>query len=154
VCFVFKGLIFYLRTCAPVHAMKAYWGNKGTAPVIPNLDTSWMWVVNFTLRPVFLGKGKRYLLSKRLGGSQNESGRFVEKRKTSWLVTRFEPRTVQSVASRTDYASLAALCGVFTLQNLDRVCKFSEALCLSFVRREASWQSICYVSPVKACTCN
>jgi hypothetical protein len=36
----------------PVHDMKLYWGSKGMAPVILNLDTRWEKVFIFTLRPL------------------------------------------------------------------------------------------------------
>jgi hypothetical protein len=37
----------------PVHAVKAYRGTRGIAPLILNLGTRWRWVVNFTPRPLY-----------------------------------------------------------------------------------------------------
>jgi hypothetical protein len=42
-----KGKIF------PVQAMKAYMGRRVTTPLILNLGTRWMWVVNFTPWPLY-----------------------------------------------------------------------------------------------------
>ena len=38
---------------APVHAIKAYRGSRGIAPLILNLGTRWRCVVNFTRRPLY-----------------------------------------------------------------------------------------------------
>jgi hypothetical protein len=35
----------------PVHAMQAYGGRSGVAPLILNLGTRWKWVANLTLQP-------------------------------------------------------------------------------------------------------
>ena len=37
----------------PVHAMKAYKGSTGIAPLIRNLDTEWRWVAKFKPRPLY-----------------------------------------------------------------------------------------------------
>jgi hypothetical protein len=37
----------------PVHTMKVYSGSRGITTLILNLSTRWMWVVNFTHRPLF-----------------------------------------------------------------------------------------------------
>jgi len=37
----------------PVHATKAYWGSRSTAPLIRDLGTRWKWVVSFTNRPLY-----------------------------------------------------------------------------------------------------
>jgi hypothetical protein len=37
----------------PVHVVKVYVGKRSTAPLIPNLDTSWKSVVKFTHRPLY-----------------------------------------------------------------------------------------------------
>jgi hypothetical protein len=42
-----KNNVFY------AHAIKAYTGSRGIAPLILNLYTIWWWVVNFTLRPLY-----------------------------------------------------------------------------------------------------
>ena len=39
---------------APVHSMKAYWGNRGTAPLIHNLDTRWRFLVSFMSQALVL----------------------------------------------------------------------------------------------------
>jgi hypothetical protein len=56
---------------SPVYAMKVYIGSRGTAPLILNFATKWMWMVNFKA-PVTLTPGKhlRYPLHDRLGGPQ------------------------------------------------------------------------------------
>jgi hypothetical protein len=43
----------------PVHAMKAYRGRSGIAPVILNLGAKWRWVVNITPRPYYPQKEPR-----------------------------------------------------------------------------------------------
>jgi hypothetical protein len=46
-----------------------------------DLGTSWRWVVNFTPRPLYpRGRSPRYLLDRRLGGPQSQSGRFGEEK--------------------------------------------------------------------------
>jgi len=58
------------------HAVKTYWGSRGTAPLILNLGTRWRWVVSFTLRPLYPSVNcSRYLLDRRLGGPKGWSGR-------------------------------------------------------------------------------
>jgi len=37
----------------PVLTMKVYGGSRGITPLILNLSTRWMWVVNFTHRPLY-----------------------------------------------------------------------------------------------------
>jgi hypothetical protein len=45
------------------------------------LGTSWRWVVNFTLRPLYpRGKSPRYPVDRRLGGPQSRSERLGEKK--------------------------------------------------------------------------
>jgi hypothetical protein len=56
------------------HAIKTYWRSGDTVPRMLNLGTMWRWVVNFTLRPLYLrGKSPRYPLQRRLCGSQSRS---------------------------------------------------------------------------------
>ena len=64
----------------PVHAMKAYMGNRGTAPLILNLlldggEWSTPGPPRFTL-----GKERRYPLNRQLGGPQSRSAHFGEKK--------------------------------------------------------------------------
>ena len=73
---------------APVHAMKAYSGSGGTAPLIINLDTGWTRVANFTPSPVYL----QWRIHRR-------SGRFWEE-KNHFFLPEFELRTSQTVAHR------------------------------------------------------
>jgi hypothetical protein len=50
------------------YAMKAYWGNEGTAPRILDLSTRWRWVVSFTPRTLYSqGKSPWCTLGRRLG---------------------------------------------------------------------------------------
>jgi hypothetical protein len=67
-----------------VHAMKAYWGSKGKAPLILNFG---QWASS---RPKRLTPGKEfwYPLNRKLS-----SGRFVEKKKVFFLPA-FKPRIV------------------------------------------------------------
>jgi hypothetical protein len=86
--------------------MKAY-GSGCIDPHFLDLGTSWRWVVNFTLRPLYpRGKSPRYPLDRKLGGPQSRSGRFGEEKilDPTWTGTP-TPSVVQPVASRyTDYA--------------------------------------------------
>jgi hypothetical protein len=45
--------------CFSVHAMKAYRGSRGTAPLTHNFATAWRWVARFTLQPSS-GQNPRY----------------------------------------------------------------------------------------------
>ena len=56
--------------------------------------------------------------------------------------------------TKTLYTPFSSLCGVYTLQNWDCVCQVPESCCLFFVCFKVRWQMICYLGPVKACTCN
>jgi hypothetical protein len=48
----------------PVHAMKAYTGSRGIGLLIPNLDTRWKWMVNFTPQPLYPRETKLTALTK------------------------------------------------------------------------------------------
>jgi hypothetical protein len=49
-------------------AMKACWGSRDIAPRILDIDTRWRWVVNFTLRPLYLqGNSPWFPFDRRLG---------------------------------------------------------------------------------------
>jgi hypothetical protein len=55
--------------------MKAYWGSGDKGPCILGLDTTWRWVVSFTLRSLYpQRKSPSYLLDRKLAGPQNRSG--------------------------------------------------------------------------------
>jgi hypothetical protein len=57
------------------HATKMYWGSGGIAPHILNLGTGWRWLVSLTPQPFYpWDKSVRFLLNRRLGGPQNQSG--------------------------------------------------------------------------------
>jgi hypothetical protein len=66
ICFVFKGLKVgvqykYKGKDAPLYAMKAYRGGRGTVLLILHLDTRWRWMVNFiprSLLPAEKGAGR------------------------------------------------------------------------------------------------
>jgi hypothetical protein len=87
------------------HTMKTYWGSGGIAPRILDLGTRWMWVVSFTLRPLYpQGKGLRYPLGGRLDGSQRCSGHGGEDQNS------LEPRSFSPQLSRyTDWAITAKI---------------------------------------------
>jgi hypothetical protein len=59
----------------PVHAMKAYTGSRGIAPVILKLGTRYEW---FSYRPGQFAPGNepQYPMNKRTGGHHSRSGRF------------------------------------------------------------------------------
>jgi hypothetical protein len=58
---------------------------------ILDLGRKWRWVVNFTLRSIYLrGNRPQYELYRRLGGSQSRSGRYGEKRNVA--LPEFEPQ--------------------------------------------------------------
>jgi hypothetical protein len=55
--------------------VKAYWGSEGIAPLIPNLGTSWRWMISFTARPLYTqGKSTWYALIWRLKYLYPEDG--------------------------------------------------------------------------------
>jgi len=61
--------------------MKAYWGSGGIESRILDLSTRWIWVVSFTIRPLYpQGKSSWCPLDKRLGGPQNRRGRGGEEK--------------------------------------------------------------------------
>jgi hypothetical protein len=69
--------------------MKEYGWSRSIAPLIPNLNTRWKRVVNFTLLavyPIYLwGKNAWYPLNGRLGGPQSQPGHFAEDTKNMFL---------------------------------------------------------------------
>ena len=86
-----KGL---LVTC---HAGR--W-SRGTDLIILNLGAKWEWVVNTTPRPLHPRANKtRYPVCKMLGWLQAPSSR-ASRKSNLFAPLGFEPRTVQSVASR------------------------------------------------------
>jgi len=59
--------------------LKVYWESVGIAPGFLSLGARWRWVDNFTPRSLYLrGKSPRYILDRRLGGPQSQSGRGNE----------------------------------------------------------------------------
>jgi hypothetical protein len=74
--------ITHTHTHTKHHAMKTYWGSRGIALRIMNLDTRWRWVVSFTPRPLYSrGKSPWNPLDSRLGGPQNRCERDDEEKK-------------------------------------------------------------------------
>jgi hypothetical protein len=70
-------------------------GNGDIAPRIINLDTSWGWVVSFTIRPLYpQGKSLWYQLDRRLGEPQSRSGRGGDE-KNSQSLPGLEPPIIQ-----------------------------------------------------------
>jgi hypothetical protein len=51
----------FLRLFSEHHAMKAYWGNKDTAPHILWPRTRWKWLATFTPRPLYSQGNKRWV---------------------------------------------------------------------------------------------
>jgi hypothetical protein len=91
------------------HAIEAYWGNGGIAPLILYLGTRWRWVVSFMPRPLYLqGKSPMYPLDRRLGESQSRSGRGGEE-KNSQPPPGLEPSIIQPVAQRCITEQLSTL---------------------------------------------
>jgi hypothetical protein len=87
-----------LRLCT---TRTAHRGSRGIALLFHDHDTRGGWGVSLTPRPIFAPGKTRYPLYRRLGGPQGRSGQV---RKIS-PPPRFNPRTVQPVASRyTDWA--------------------------------------------------
>jgi len=55
--------------------MKAYRGIKGIAPLILILSSKWRRMINFMSTPLYLWRNSfRYLLNRRLGEPQSQSG--------------------------------------------------------------------------------
>jgi hypothetical protein len=50
---LYGGSRKYTKAVVPVYPMKTYRGNRGRAPLILNLGTSWRWVVNITPQPLY-----------------------------------------------------------------------------------------------------
>jgi hypothetical protein len=46
-------LLLWCTVSVQLHATKAYRGSKSVAPLIFTLGTRWLWVVNYTLRPIY-----------------------------------------------------------------------------------------------------
>jgi hypothetical protein len=67
---------------APVHLMKAYGRGGDRAPLSLNLDTRWLKVVSFTLRPLY----PLHPLSKRLDKPHSRSSLLEVKKNLSPLL--------------------------------------------------------------------
>jgi len=68
--------------------MKTYWGSGGIARMILNLGTRWRCVVNFTPRPMYPRRKPRYPRDRRLDGSQSQSGRGGEEKKSHHCILK------------------------------------------------------------------
>jgi hypothetical protein len=75
---------------------KAQKWSSGVALLFLNLGARWGWVVNAAPRPLYPWERPRYLLYRRLAGSQGGSGRVGKISSPPG----FDPWTVQPVASR------------------------------------------------------
>jgi hypothetical protein len=77
------------------HAMKTYFRSRGRAPLILNIVTRWMWMVNFMPHPFYpREKGLHYPLGTRLGGPQSRSGRGGEEKNSHRCpLPEIEPRS-------------------------------------------------------------
>ena len=71
-------------------ATKAQRGSRSIAYSFFNLGTRWGWVVNVTLRPLYLGEREPVPVVEEAGCVPGP------------VLTGFDPRAVQSVASHTD----------------------------------------------------
>jgi len=80
-----------------IHTMMAYRGSRGIALLILNLGTGWRWMVNFKTCHFTPGKEPWYLLTRRLGGPQNQFWQFGE-RKNLLPLLAFEPWIMQPAA--------------------------------------------------------
>jgi len=97
----------------PVHATKAYWGSRSTAPLIHGLGTRWRWVVSFTTRPLYPWEVIPVLLSRRLVKPYSWSGCFGEENNLLPM-PGFEPWLVQPLAQplfQLRYPASYTLCG-------------------------------------------
>jgi hypothetical protein len=63
----------------PDHSMKAYWGSRGIAPLILNLDSRWIYVVNLKPRSLY-PRGKPLVGYWSLSEPQNRFERFGEEK--------------------------------------------------------------------------
>jgi len=85
------------------HAMKAYWGSRGTAPRIRDLGIRWMWVVSFKYWPLYRQRRSPcYPLERRLGGPQSQSVGGGEE-KTLQPLLGLEPASIQPSAIPLSY---------------------------------------------------
>lgn len=97
----------------PVHATKAYWGSRSTAPLIRDLGTRWKWVVSFTNRPLYRWEVIPVLSSTRLVKPYIWSGCFGDENNLLPM-PGFEPWLVQPLAQllfRLSYPASYTLCG-------------------------------------------
>jgi len=62
-----------LKINGHVHAMKAYWRIRGTAPPILTCGTTWRWLVNFITWHLY----PQYPFDRRLSGPQSQFGCFA-----------------------------------------------------------------------------
>jgi hypothetical protein len=69
-------LMIIRRSVFPFHATKTYTAIRSTSSLIPNFDTRWRWLINFTPRLLYLRKIPRYPLNGRFVWSHSRSGRF------------------------------------------------------------------------------
>jgi len=100
--------------------MKAHWGRGGIAPRIFGLGTRWRWVVSLANRPLYPhGKNPPYVLDRRLGGLQSQSGRSSEE-KNSQPLPGLELPVIQPVAQRYT-AELSPL-----LVTINKICKITK----------------------------
>jgi len=81
-----------------IHAMKAYQGNGGIAPLFCNFRTRQNWLVSLTPWPFYpQGKSPHCLLNRRLGGPQILSGCLGEEMNLLPILG-FKHQIVQHVA--------------------------------------------------------
>jgi len=86
--------------------MKAYWGSGRIDSRILDLGTRWRWVTSFTAQPLYPpGKNPWYPLDRRLGGSQDRSGRGGEE-KISQSIAGHELPIVQPAHYTTELSRL------------------------------------------------
>lgn len=90
-----------------LHAVKAYRGSSGVAPLIFNLDYRWKRVVSFTPRPFYIrGHSHLYPLNRMLDGPLSPYQR-LEKNKCMLPLAGTEPQMTQSAAQSQEALSHA-----------------------------------------------
>jgi len=125
--------------------MKEYWRNGGIAPLILDLGIIWMWVVSFTIRPLYpWGKGLWYPLDRRLCGPENRSGRGGGQ-KYSQLLPGLEPPIIQPVVPTPDLVPVTFLFCVWVRKKWKLVSCFSLYVsCYSHVSWTCLWVMVCW----------
>jgi len=89
--------------------MKAYRRSRIIDPFIFNLRNTWMWVVNFTSRPLYPGKEPLYQLNRRVRGPHREVMSILERRNL-FYPPEFEHQIILSLAKLLHWQSYHGSC--------------------------------------------